>query len=169
MSEILELDDENLDNEKKDDDELRALIYERLGLEFGSLKSESGNDWVRAKAEIEAEISARLNAKLNKETPKDEQGENEILEKIKNEILDENYKSELIKSGKKDILIAIARHQDLSDLDFENMLLNAPYLCVKELSKKSNLTPQMINLLFKKTAKQPRLYADIIKALKDIK
>lgn len=168
MSEILELSDENLD-EKSDDDELRALIYERLGLEFGSLKSESGNDWVRAKAEVEAEISAKLNAKLNEEIPKDEKSENEILEKIKNEILDDIQKDELIKSAKKDILIALARHQSLNDIQIENMLLNAPYLCVKELSKKPNLTPQAINLLFKKTAKQPRLYDEIIRALKEIK
>ena len=32
--------------------ELRVAIYERLGLEFGSLPSESGNDWQRAKDEV---------------------------------------------------------------------------------------------------------------------
>ena len=32
--------------------ELRVAIYERLGLEFGCLPSESGNDWQRAKDEV---------------------------------------------------------------------------------------------------------------------
>lgn len=32
--------------------ELRIAIYERLGLEFGCLPSESGNDWQRAKDEV---------------------------------------------------------------------------------------------------------------------
>lgn len=33
-------------------DELREKIYEYLGLELGSLASESGNDWERAKKEV---------------------------------------------------------------------------------------------------------------------
>ena len=32
--------------------ELRIAIYERLGLEFGCLPSESGNDWQRTKDEV---------------------------------------------------------------------------------------------------------------------
>ena len=34
------------------EDDLREKIYEFLGLEVGSLSSESGNDWERAKKEV---------------------------------------------------------------------------------------------------------------------
>ena len=34
------------------EEDLRKKIYERLGLEFGILSSESGNDWQRAKSEV---------------------------------------------------------------------------------------------------------------------
>ena len=49
--------------------ELRVAIYERLGLEFGSLPSESGNDWQRAKDEVLEEnrqIEFEKLQKLNK-------------------------------------------------------------------------------------------------------
>lgn len=35
-----------------DEDLLRNEIYKRLGTEVGSLSSESGNDWQRAKTEV---------------------------------------------------------------------------------------------------------------------
>ena len=49
--------------------ELRIAIYERLGLEFGCLPSESENDWQRAKDEVleeQRQIEFEKLQKLNK-------------------------------------------------------------------------------------------------------
>ena len=47
-----------------DTNELRIKIYERLGLEFGSLTSEGGNDWIRAEKEVIEEYKQQEFEKL---------------------------------------------------------------------------------------------------------
>lgn len=137
------------------EEELRIKIYERLGLEFGSLSSEGGNDWVRAEKEVLEEYRQKEFEKLKEMNKIDyltiEKNSDEFISAINTTaLIAQNYKitiaqrndltSEeinlLIDDGNKDILINLARHQNLTDNQIERMMPKATYLCKKYLFKK---------------------------------
>lgn len=130
-----------------DSKELRIKIYERLGLEFGSLSSEGGNDWVRAEKEVLEEYRQQEFEKL-----KDMKSVNYLtVDKNSDEFISvinttaliaQNYKitiaqrsdlndediDKLIKDGNKDILINLARHQKLNQKQIENIIPKSVYV-----------------------------------------
>lgn len=144
-----------------DSKELRIKIYERLGLEFGSLSSEGGNDWVRAEKEVLEEYRQQEFEKL-----KDMKSVNYLtVDKNSDEFISvinttaliaQNYKitiaqrsdlndediDKLIKDGNKDILINLARHQKLNQKQIENIIPKSVYLCKIYLLEKQILSEQ---------------------------
>lgn len=138
--------------------ELRIKIYERLGLEFGSLSSEGGNDWVRAEKEVLEEYRQQEFEKLKDMKSVDylnvDKNSDEFISAINTTaLIAQNYKiiiaqrsdlndediDKLIKDGNKDILINLARHQKLSQEQIEKIIPKSVYLCKKYLLEKQTL------------------------------
>lgn len=166
--------------------ELRQKIYKRLGLEFGSLKSESGNDWVRAEKEIQEEIKEEQN-KLEKEKEKEinfltieKTNENftKILNTVDNKL--QNYKIELsnrtdlndeeklilINNGSKEVLTNIAKNDNLS-IEIVKELLNkknSTYSVLKELSLNKNIDNESKELIIEniKNRNNTKLYGTML-------
>jgi len=123
------------------EDDLRIKIYEHLGLDVGSLSSESGNDWMRAKKEVQDEyrkeqaeknsttvnMNYQLINKLNQEfidminsnSVKDQSYQCEIA--MRND-LSENDIILLIQKGSKETIMNLVRHQTLSDEHKEKLI-----------------------------------------------
>lgn len=144
-----------------DSKELRIKIYERLGLEFGSLSSESGNDWVRAEKEVLEEYRQQEFEKLKDMKSVNyltvDKNSDEFISAINTTaLIAQNYKitiaqrsdlndediDKLIKDGNKDILINLARHQKLNQKQIENIIPKSVYLCKKYLLEKQILSEQ---------------------------
>lgn len=156
------------------DEKIRELIYKRLGLPFGSLSSESGNDWVRAKAEVEAEINEELNARLNNAKADNDISdssfnESEILDLIQKERLDSEKILEFINMQKKDILISLAKFQTLNEFHIDSMIDNAPYLAVKHIIQRQSLSPDNREKILQKLNKTPQIYKELIQDAKGLK
>ncbi len=144
-----------------DSKELRIKIYERLGLEFGSLSSEGGNDWVRAEKEVLEEYRQQEFEKLKDMKSVNyltvDKNSDEFISAINTTaLIAQNYKitiaqrsdlndediDKLIKDGNKDILINLARHQKLNQKQIENIIPKSVYLCKKYLLEKQILSEQ---------------------------
>lgn len=144
-----------------DTNELRIKIYERLGLEFGSLTSEGGNDWIRAEKEVIEEYKQQEFEKLQDLKSIDYLTIDKNSDEYKSAInaislIAQNYKitiaqrsdlnnediDKLIKDGNKDILINLARHQKLNQKQIENIIPKSVYLCKKYLLEKQILSEQ---------------------------
>ncbi|MFX4242313.1 hypothetical protein ACOL22_05985 [Aliarcobacter butzleri] len=144
-----------------DTNELRIKIYERLGLEFGSLTSEGGNDWIRAEKEVIEEYKQQEFKKLQDLKSIDYLTIDKNSDEYKSAInaislIAQNYKitiaqrsdlnnediDKLIKDGNKDILINLARHQKLNQKQIENIIPKSVYLCKKYLLEKQILSEQ---------------------------
>lgn len=144
-----------------DTNELRIKIYERLGLEFGSLTSEGGNDWIRAEKEVIEEYKQQEFEKLQDLKSIDYLAIDKNSDEYKSAInaislIAQNYKitiaqrsdlndediDKLIKDGNKDILINLARHQKLNQKQIENIIPKSVYLCKKYLLEKQILSEQ---------------------------
>ncbi|CAM3590123.1 hypothetical protein [Arcobacter aquimarinus] len=142
-----------------DSKELRIKIYERLGLEFGSLSSEGGNDWVRAEKEVLEEYRQQEFEKLKDMKSVDyltvDKNSDEFISAINTTaLIAQNYKiiiaqrndlsmediDKLIEDGNKDILINLSRYQKLNNSQIERILLKATYLCKKYLLEKQDLS-----------------------------
>lgn len=141
-----------------DSTELRIKIYERLGLEFGSLSSEGGNDWVRAEKEVLEEYRQQEFEKLKDMKSVDyltvDKNSDEFISAINTTaLIAQNYKitiaqrsdlsdediDKLIKDGNKDILINLARHQKLTEKQIEDIIPKSTYLCKKYLIENQTL------------------------------
>lgn len=148
-----------------DNKELRIRIYERLGLEFGSLTSEGGNDWVRAEKEVIEEYKQQEFEKLKELKSIDYLTVNKDSDEFKSAInaislIALNYKitiaqrhdlhdediDKLIKDGNKDILINLARHQKLTQKQIEDIIPKSVYLCKKYLIENQELTENQIKI-----------------------
>lgn len=144
-----------------DSKELRIKIYERLGLEFGSLSSEGGNDWVRAEKEVLEEYRQQEFEKLKDMKSVNyltvDKNSDEFISAINTTaLIAQNYKitiaqrsdlndediDKLIKDGNKDILINLARHQKLNQKQIENIIPKSVYLCKIYLLEKQILSEQ---------------------------
>lgn len=140
------------------DEELRTKIYEILGLEFGSLSNEGGNDWIRAKNEALEEYKQKEFDKIKNIKSTDYlniEKESDEFKTILNSIFIETYylKSliaqrhdlsteeidKLISFYDKDIIINISRNQKLTEEQIDKIIPSSVYLTKKNLVEKQNL------------------------------
>ena len=165
--------------------ELRVAIYERLGLEFGSLPSESGNDWQRAKDEvleenrqIEFEKLQQLKkidyAKVDKESDEYKTVMNSkslqmqvfhITISSRSDLLNDDI-NKLFQIGNKDILINLAKNVNLSELNINEIIEKGTYLARKNLVNSRELTAEQKLLLLDKMKEHKNLYSDLIDLIK---
>lgn len=142
-----------------EDELLRDEIYKRLGLEKGSLSSESGNDWERAKNEVleewkrkEFEGNAKLKEldylSIGKDTNEfqfaltSNSYKIQVLKSLiaQRQDLTEDEILQLIEHGDKEVMINLARSQKLSSSVISKIIPNSVYLTKKYLIEKQNLT-----------------------------
>jgi len=167
------------------DDDLRLKIYERLGLEVGSLKSESGNDWVRAEKEIISEykqeqaekapkikiidyktidkLSKEFSSMINSNLVKN-QGNNSYIA-TRNDLSDDDIYL-LIKNGSKETIMNLVRYQKLLDKHIDLIIPNSVYLTKRFLIENQSLSSKHKEELFILMKKQPTAYKDIIYMVK---
>lgn len=142
-----------------DIEELRKKVYERLGLEFGSLPSESGNDWQRAKEEILQEEKQREFETLKKIGSTDYisiSKESEEFKTALNSFFLESYNlkisisqrtdlineeiNKLLSFKDKDILINLSKYQKLSVDQIDTIIPMSVYLVKRNLIEYQELT-----------------------------
>jgi hypothetical protein len=165
--------------------ELRVAIYERLGLEFGSLPSESGNDWQRAKDEvleenrqIEFEKLQQLKkidyTKVDKESDEYKTVMNSkslqmqvfyITISSRSDLSNDDI-NKLFQIGNKDILINLAKNVNLSELNINEIIEKGTYLARKNLVNSRELTAEQKLLLLDKMKEHKNLYSDLIDLIK---
>lgn len=166
-------------------EELRNKIYERLGLEIGSLISEGGNDWVRAEKEVLEEYRQKEFEKVKSinitdylTIPKDTVEFISVLNSKSIESqrfkillaqridLTENEINKLIDDGNKDILINLARYQKLTNDQILKLIYNSTYLSKKYLIENQKLSSEQKQVLIY-LMKESRLnYSDLIEKIK---
>jgi len=164
-----------------EEDLLRDEIYRRLGLEKGSLSSESGNDWERAKNEVLEEWKRKEfenNEKLKEiDYSSIDKNTNEFkfaltsashkLQDYKISIAQRNDLSEedilqLIEHGNKEVIINLTRHQILSEEVISKIIPNSVYLAKKYLVEKQNLSNTQKETLLKLLQEHEDSYKDLI-------
>lgn len=166
-------------------EELRNKIYERLGLEIGSLISEGGNDWVRAEKEVLEEYRQKEFEKVKSinitdylTIPKDTVEFISVLNSKSIESqrfkillaqridLTENEINKLIDDWNKDILINLARYQKLTNDQILKLIYNSTYLSKKYLIENQKLSSEQKQVLIY-LMKESRLnYSDLIEKIK---
>ncbi len=166
------------------DEDLRIEIYKRLGLEVGSLTSESGNDWIKAKAEILFELKEKENSKSNDSQienylilDKNTEAFQSILESTSPNIQDKKIQIasrtdledeeilQLIEYGNKEVHIALSKHQKLSSQAIEKILPESVYMVKKILIEKHNLSQKNKEILQAHMQKHENLYESLLKQL----
>jgi len=167
-----------------EDEKLRREIYKILGLEFGSLASESGNDWQRAKDEALEEVKKIEFEKLKTLGAIDyltiDKKSEEFISVINSiSILAQNYKikiaqrmdlesSEIMKlilDGNKDILINLAKYQTLSEEQINLIIPKSVYLVKKYLIEKQSLSFEHKELLRTEMSKSSLNYSSLIESI----
>lgn len=162
------------------EDDLRIKIYEFLGLEKGSLSSESGNDWERAKKEVlddykreqskniseKKEINYTTIDKLSKEFQIVLNSDEVSLEHKREHIskrmdLDENEISILIQNSSKEILMNLVRNYKLSEQIINSILDKSVYLVVKHILENQSLSQSNIDKLKLIMDKNKSIYSDL--------
>lgn len=172
---------ENTEENQLSEDEIeRREIYKLLGLPFGSLSSESGNDWVRAKNIVLEEKKQKLfesmnngekpdyitieknnqlfSICLNSSSPKEQ--DNKIQLSKRNDLTNEEIEK-LIDLGSKDVLINVCKEQKLTSELIDKTLNKHTYLSLKNLIRNQTLNDnqkEQINLLMDKS---PNIYKDL--------
>lgn len=160
---------------------LRVKIYERLGLEFGSLSSEGGNDWIRAEKEVLEEYRQDLIEK----TPKNEKIDylsldrsNDLFKLIitsedpKNEAkkaiiaersdLSDNEITLLIKQGSKETILNLLKNNQLQSHHIDMIIPKSVYLVKKALLTTQELSQEQKDMLFKLMHKNKSLYDELL-------
>lgn len=162
------------------EDDLRIKIYEFLGLEKGSLSSESGNDWERAKKEVlddykreqskniseKKEINYTTIDKLSKEFQIVLNSDEVSLEHKREHIskrmdLDENEISILIQNSSKEILMNLVRNYKLSEQIINSILDKSVYLVIKHILENQSLSQSNIDKLKLIMDKNKSIYSDL--------
>lgn len=162
------------------EDDLRIKIYEFLGLEKGSLSSESGNDWERAKKEVlddykreqskniseKKEINYTTIDKLSKEFQIVLNSDEVSLEHKREHIskrmdLDENEISILIQNSSKEILMDLVRNYKLSEQIINSILDKSVYLVIKHILENQSLSQSNIDKLKLIMDKNKSIYSDL--------
>jgi len=150
------------------ENKLRIKIYERLGLELGSLSSESGNDWVRAEKEIleeekeeEKENQKQLQS-INYLTISKNSSEfnlvinsvsfilqNYRVEITKRNDLEDSDITKLLNDTNKDILIGLSKYQKLAPEHIDIIIPHSVYLVKKNLLENQLLSLEQKNKLLR--------------------
>ena len=163
------------------EDDLRKKIYEYLGLEIGSLTSESGNDWQIAKKEVLSNYKKETTNE-NDETAKTDYrliNKNDEFFKFALESTlaeTERYKSviamrsdlidseinQLIHSGSKETIMNLIRFQKLSSEHIDKLISNSVYLAKKLLIENQELSELQKTALTSSMEKFPDLYKNIL-------
>jgi hypothetical protein len=122
------------------DEELRIKIYERLGLEFASLLSESGNDWQRAKNEVLEEYRQKEFEKLKNLKSTDYltiDKDSEEFKAVLNSTFIETYNFKIL----------LAQRNDLTKEEIDQLLSIKDKDILINLTKFQKLTPDQIDLI----------------------
>lgn len=163
-------------------EELRIKIYEYLGLELGSLPSESGNDWQRAEREVledykQKELEKLKNIKTTDYLSIDKQSD-EFKAVLKSTFTGtQNLKSlvasrsdlegdeinQLILTGDKDVHIGLSRNQKLTSAQIDSMIPKSVYLVKKYLITNQVLSDSQKNQLLALMNDSSLDYGDLIK------
>lgn len=97
----------------------------------------------------------------------DHKNENEILQIINSKSLSEGQIVSLLKLGKKDINIALAKSQKLSDKHIDILIENSVYMVISNIIKYQKLSDLNRKKLYEKISKMPMIYKEIINEFKD--
>lgn len=159
------------------EDELREKIYEHLGLDVGSLSSESGNDWQRAKKEVLDEFR-RTSLAQSQETvitakydDIDELIANKnlgILYQLASKDLSEDEFQKLVDLNDKDILIRIASNTSITNL-IAGELIGTVYLVHKALLMNPSVEDDIKQRLLERLKQMPSMYQSLIEQYVDDK
>lgn len=169
------------------DEELRLKIYEKLGLEVGSLASESGYDWKRAEKEVLDEYKAS-EFKKNSDSKEidfltiDKEKEEFRLVLESTSLTVQDYKVlitqrtdltedeilKLIEYGNKEVMINLAKHQSLSTQAISQILPNSVYLTKKYLIEKQTLSENHKELLLNQMSEFASTYEKLSEQLKQL-
>ena len=167
-----------------EDELIRKEIYKILGLEIGSLSTESGNDWQRAKDEVLSELK-RIEFEKIKELNNidylsiDKKSEefrtvinsklgfvqNNKIEIAKRKDLENDEIMCLINDGNKDIIIMLTRNQVLSEEQITLIIPNSVYLVKKYLIEKQSLTDNHKQLLISQMINSSSSYSELLNKL----
>jgi hypothetical protein len=160
------------------DEELRVKIYERLGLEIGSLSSEGGNDWIRAEKEILEEAKQQELISLNNfktinylTIEKNSQEFQSVLNsdshfvqffKVliaqRNDLSNDDI-TRLAISGDRDVRTNLAKYQCLTADVIDLIIPNSVYLIKKYLIEKQTLTQEHKKNLLQQMSQAKEMYA----------
>lgn len=165
-------------------EEVRVKIYEYLGLEFGSLSSESGNDWQRAEKEVFQEYKQKELEKLKSVKTTDylsiDKQSDEFKAVLKSSFtgiqnlkyliagrsdLETDDISKLIEFGDKDVLIKLAKIQKLSSEQIDLIIPKSVYLVKKYLITNQSLTDEQKSRLIALMQESSLNYSDLINKL----
>ncbi|WP_415397613.1 hypothetical protein [Sulfurimonas sp. CS5] len=163
------------------EDDLRIAIYEQLGLEVGSLSSESGNDWARAQKEVLQELKEK---RLEQDGSPQEinylvisredeayksilESESLLSQKFKEVITKRNDLSEddifnLIATGSKEVIINLVKNQKLTSLMIDEIISGSVYLTKKNLIENQVLSDTQKILLIELMKRHESAYVDLI-------
>lgn len=162
--------------------ELRIKIYEYLGLELGSLPSESGNDWQRAEKEVlddykQKELEKLKNIKTTDYLTIDKQSDQfkAVLKSTfastqnlkhliaeRNDLENDEIK-QLILTGDKDVLIRLSKSQKLTSEQVDLIIPKSVYLVKKHLITKQDLNDNQKSQLLALMKDSSLDYSDLIK------
>lgn len=142
------------------EDDLRVKIYETLGLEIGSLSSESGNDWMRAEKEVLAEYKQEQMEKLSN------------IKQINYLTLDKNCDSFIFilisnlpqHEGIKSIF---ATRNDINDNDIDELILKGSKETIMNLIRFHKLSEKHIDMIIPKSVYLSKKYLIEMQTLND--
>ncbi len=149
-----------------DEDLLRDEIYKRLGVEKGSLTSESGNDWQRAKNEILEEWKAKEQQKnqnndeldymhLSKESTlfqtilHDTSYVKQVFKGMlatRNDLIEDEM-LQLAKTGDKEVIIYLSRQSTLPLSVIDIIISRGTYMAKKTLVEHHTLSTEQKEVL----------------------
>ncbi|AXH13751.1 hypothetical protein CP985_04175 [Malaciobacter mytili LMG 24559] len=168
------------------EEELRKKIYEILGLEFGSLSNEGGNDWIRAKNQAieeykQIEFEKLKNVKSTDYLKIDKNSEEfnmalnskfietsnfKILIAQRNDLTNEEI-DKLIVFGNKDILINLAKYQKLTSDQIDKIIPNSVFLTKKNIIENQELNSNQKEKILDLMAKSSLDYKELINKLNE--
>lgn len=169
------------------EEKLRDEIYKRLGVEKGSLASESGNDWQRAKNEILEEWKQQEQQKINTENKidyvtlnkdtnlfqtllKDSAHNTQYFKSIiaTRDDLNENEMQLLIETGSKEVLINLAKQPTLPSTIIDAIIVDGVYMAKKYLIEYQELSADQKNTLLSLMKLHPDTYKNELLQLERI-
>ena len=132
------------------EDELRIKIYEYLGLEIGSLSSESGNDWQRAKKDV------LIDYKQNNFQDNIDQNKQDMLS-INKEDVKYIFTLNSILAGDQAAQSNIAKRHDLDYSEIKKLISYGSKETIFNLIRFQKLTEEHINMIIPDSVYQTKI------------